>query len=225
MFIGHFGVGFGAKRFAPGISLGILFIAAQFLDLLWPSLLLLDLEHVVISPGITKSTPLDFTDYPISHSLLTVAGWGALLGFLTWLVSKNKGYAIVIFACVVSHWFLDLIVHRPDLPVIPGSDEKVGIGLWNYPALAGFVEGVIFFSGVSYYNSTTIAKNNRGKYGFWSLVVLLVLIHIGNMAGPPPPSVKAIAWVGQSQWLLVLLGAWIDKNRQPVNLQPIFDNE
>ena len=74
MFIGHFGIGFGAKKYAPGISLGILFIAVQFLDLLWPSLLLLDLEHVVISPGITKVTPLDFTDYPISHSLLMVIG-------------------------------------------------------------------------------------------------------------------------------------------------------
>jgi hypothetical protein len=64
MFIGHFGVGFGAKKLVPEVSLGILFIAVQFLDLLWPTLLLLDVEHVVISPGITKSTPLDFTDIP-----------------------------------------------------------------------------------------------------------------------------------------------------------------
>ena len=72
MFIGHFGVGFGAKKAATGLSLGLLFIAAQFLDLLWPTLLLLNAEHVVIAPGNTKSTPLDFTDYPISHSLLMV---------------------------------------------------------------------------------------------------------------------------------------------------------
>src|SRR5262245_4312636 len=107
MFIGHFGIGLGAKKFAPAISLGALLIAAQFLDLLWPTLLLLDLEHVIIAPGITKVTPLDFVDYPISHSLVCVLGWATLAGLITWFITNNGKYSIVLFLCVVSHWVLD----------------------------------------------------------------------------------------------------------------------
>src|SRR5690242_7476969 len=117
MFIGHFGLGFAAKKAAPAVSLGWLFIAVQFLDLLWPTFLLLDVEHVVISPGITTLTPLDFTDYPVSHSLLVVLIWALAFGFLYWLIKKQKQAAVVLAICVLSHWLLDLVVHRPDLPL------------------------------------------------------------------------------------------------------------
>lgn len=214
MFIGHFGVGFGAKKYAPGISLGFLFLAAQFLDLLWPSLLLLDIEHVTISPGITRLTPLDFYDYPVSHSLLTVAGWGILLGMLCWLVTKKMKYAVIIFICVISHWILDLLMHRPDLPLMPGNSQKAGLGLWNYPLAAHIIEGLIFIAGVIMYYKTSSAKNKFGKYGLTSLVVLLAIIQIANMTSPPPPNVTAIAWAGQLQWLFVILAFFIDRNRQ-----------
>ena len=214
MFIGHFGIGFGAKKIAPAISLGLLFIAAQFLDLLWPSLLLLDIEHVVISPGITKVTPFDFVDYPISHSLLLVTGWGILLGILSWLVLKRFRYALIIFACVVSHWLLDLLVHRPDLPLAPGSDSRYGLGIWNYPVLTGALEGLIFLSGVYLYSRSTNAKNNFGKYGLLTLAGMLLIIQAANMFGPPPPNMTAIAWAGQLQWLFVILAFYVDKNRE-----------
>ncbi|MBK7433913.1 MAG: hypothetical protein IPI66_08415 [Chitinophagaceae bacterium] len=214
MFIGHFGIGFGAKKIAPAISLGLLFIAAQFLDLLWPSLLLLDIEHVVISPGITKVTPFDFVDYPISHSLLLVTGWGILLGILSWLFLKRFRYALIIFACVVSHWLLDLLVHRPDLPLAPGSDSRYGLGIWNYPVLTGALEGLIFLSGVYLYSRSTNAKNNFGKYGLLTLAGMLLIIQAANMFGPPPPNMTAIAWAGQLQWLFVILAFYVDKNRE-----------
>lgn len=213
MFIGHFGIGFGAKKYAPGISLGVLFLAAQFLDLLWPSLLLLDIEHVTISPGITRLTPLDFYDYPISHSLLTVAGWGIVMALLCWLATKKAKYALIIFVCVVSHWLLDLLMHRPDLPLMPGGSEKFGLGLWNKPIAAHIIEGLFFIGGVLLYYSSTAAKNNFGRWGLISLVALLTIIQVMNMAGPPPPSVTAIAWAGQLQWLFVILAFFIDKNR------------
>src|SRR5689334_20073940 len=113
MFLGHFGVALGAKRAAPKVSLGTLLIAAQFADLLWPTLLLLGIEKVEIRPGITKMTPLDFIHYPYSHSLLMGIVWGILLGGIFWLFTKDSRDAIVISLCVVSHWMLDLIVHRP----------------------------------------------------------------------------------------------------------------
>ncbi|CAN5339818.1 hypothetical protein BH23BAC1_BH23BAC1_07250 [soil metagenome] len=148
MFIGHFGIGFGTNKFAPTLSLGILFLAAQFLDLLWPALLLLNLEQVVISPGITKATPSDFVNYPISHSLIMAIVWGVLLGFISRALFENKKYSIVIFICVISHWFLDLLVHRPDFPLIPGDPTRVGLGLWDYPYVTALLEVVIFSAGL-----------------------------------------------------------------------------
>jgi membrane-bound metal-dependent hydrolase YbcI (DUF457 family) len=213
MFIGHFGIGFGAKKLAPGISLGFLFIAAQFLDLLWPTLLLFNVEHVKISPGITKMTPLDFFDYPVTHSLVMAFVWGLLLGFIAWLFLKNFKYSIIIFICVVSHWYLDLLVHRPDLPLLPSDPSRVGLGLWNSPVIATILEGVVFFGGVFFYYKATSAKNKFGKYGLIGLIAFLVIIHIGNMIGPPPPSVTVIAWAGQLQWLFVILAFFVDRNR------------
>ena len=119
MFIGHFGVGLGAKKAAPSVSLGTLFLASQFLDLLWPTFILLGWEHVKIEPGITKMTPLNFTDYPLSHSLLMAVVWGILFGAIYFLIKRNYRGALIVGLCVVSHWILDLLVHIPDLATLP----------------------------------------------------------------------------------------------------------
>lgn len=213
MFIGHFAAGFGAKAAEPRASLGSLFLAAQFLDLLWPTLLLLDLEHVEIEGGITGLTPLEFTSYPISHSLLMVCLWGVLLGLAYGLVRKRTRGALVLGLLVVSHWVLDLIVHRPDLPLYPGPSPRLGLGLWDSLPGTLLVEGLLFVVGLALYLRVTRAKNRAGLYGFWTLVGFLVLIHLGNVLGPPPSSTTAIAWVGQLQWLLVGWAYWLDRNR------------
>ena len=213
MFLGHFAVGFGAKAAKPSVSLGTLFIAAQFADLLWPTLLLLGLEHVEIDSGITRVTPLDFTSYPISHSLLMLCLWGLVFGFLYWLIRKSTRGALVLGLLVVSHWVLDLIVHRPDLPLYPGPSPRLGMGLWNSLAGTFLAEGVIFVIGLGLYLRATRAKNRAGFYGFWVLVGFLILIYLSNVFGPLPPSTTAIAWVGQLQWVLVGWAYWIDRNR------------
>jgi multisubunit Na+/H+ antiporter MnhC subunit len=212
MFIGHFGVGFGAKAPAPRVSLGTLFLAAQFMDLLWPTLLLLGVERVAIVPTTTL-TPLEFTHYPYSHSLLLAVVYGLLFGAGYYLYRKHLKSAIVLGLCVVSHWVLDLIVHRPDLPLTPAESIKVGFGLWNHPVAEIIVEGLIFVVGVYFYLRVTRAKNRIGGIAFWALVVFLVVIHLTNLLGPPPPSVTAIAWAGQLQWLIVAWGYWVDHNR------------
>jgi membrane-bound metal-dependent hydrolase YbcI (DUF457 family) len=213
MFIGHFGVGFGAKAAAPRVSLGTLFLAAQWVDLLWPTLLLLGWERVAIVPGITRVTPLDFVSYPITHSLLAAAGWALLAALLCWRAGHSRRAAVVVGGAVLSHWLLDLVTHRPDLPLVPGGVARVGLGLWS--SLPGTValEGLVFVAGLALYLRATTARDRAGVYGLWSLVAFLVLIYAANLFGPPPPSVTAIAWAGQAQWLLVLWGYWVDGHR------------
>jgi len=213
MFIGHFGVGFGAKAAAPRTSLGLLFVAAQFVDLLWPTLLLLGLEHVKIAPGVTRVTPLDFVDYPISHSLLAVVAWSVLFAGVYYIVGKYRAGAWVCGLAVLSHWVLDLVVHRPDLPLAPGSSARFGFGVWNSLPATMAVELAIFGLGVYLYWRTTKAVDRTGALAFWGLVVFLLLVFASNLLGPPPPSETAIAWVGQAQWLLVLWAFWVDRHR------------
>jgi hypothetical protein len=213
MFIGHYGVGLAAKKPAKSISLGTLFLAAQWLDLIWPILVLLNIEHVVIESGNTQLTPLDFTYYPFSHSLVFVLGWSIVLGVVYYFIKKNKRNALIVGLLVLSHWVLDLLVHKPDLPLIPGG-PFVGLGLWNIPLIAVILEFLIYIGGIVLYVNTTTAKDKIGTYGFWSLTVLLAVIYVINIAGPPPPDVDAIGWAGLLLWLFVLWAYWIDRHRK-----------
>jgi hypothetical protein len=211
MFIGHFALGMAGKKIDPAISLGTLFLAAQFLDLLWPTLLLLDAEHVSIEPGVSEVTPLAFTDYPISHSLLAVLGWSIVFGVIYFLITRNRRGSILLGALVLSHWILDAIVHIPDLPLYPGDSPKVGLGLWNSMTLTVLVEGIIFVSGIMVYVNAKRTLNEKVNLRFWSLVTFLVIIHVLNFVGPPPPSIAAIAWAGHLQWLFIPWAWWADR--------------
>ena len=211
MFIGHFAIGMAAKRVEPTVSLGTLFLSAQFLDLLWPTLLLLDVEHVSIEPGVSNVTPLAFTDYPISHSLLAVVGWSLLFGLVYFFITKNKRASLLVGCLVLSHWVLDAIVHIPDLPLYPGQSPKVGLGLWNSVLFTILIEGGIFVVGVVLYVNTRKTQRQNVNMWFWSLIAFLVIIHIMNLVGPPPPSVAAIAWAGHLQWLFIPWAWLVDR--------------
>ena len=217
MFIGHFAVGFAAKKLQPQPSLGTYFLAAQFLDLLWPTLLLLGVEKVELSPG--SPVPLAFTHYPVSHSLLAVLGWAVLIGLFYFLVKRNKRAAVVVGLCVVSHWVLDLLVHLPDLPLYPGAAEGYGLGLWKLKGVELLIELLLFASGVLLYFNATTAKNKTGVYVPAALILFLLVIHVMNTFGPPPPSVNAVAWAGQLQWLIVAWGYWADSKRTAIQRQ------
>ncbi|QJR13723.1 hypothetical protein [Usitatibacter palustris] len=221
MFIGHFGLAFAAKPLAPRASLGWLFLAAQFIDLLWPTLLLIGVERVAIAPGITRVTPLDFQHYPISHSLMAAAGWAFVVGGVHFAIRGLWREAIVILLLVMSHWGLDAIVHRPDLPLTPFTDERIGLGLWNSLPGTLAVEFTILAIGVALYMRFTKARDAVGRWALWGLVAFLAIIQLGNVFGEPPPSVTAIAWVGHAQWLLVLWGFWVDKHRTSLSADEI----
>ena len=214
MFIGHFGLGFGAKRLAPAVSLGTLFLAVQWADLLWPTLVLLGIERVAIAPGATAVTPLDFQHYPYSHSLVALLVWGLLLGALYRLL-RRPGLAVpaTLAGLVVSHWVLDVLTHRPDMPIGLAAAHRVGLGLWDSLPGTLAVELPVFFLGVALYARATAPRDRTGSWAFWLLVGFLLAVYVGNLFGPPPPSPVAVAWAGQAIWLLVAWGYWIDRHR------------
>jgi membrane-bound metal-dependent hydrolase YbcI (DUF457 family) len=213
MFIGHFGLAFAAKKASTKPSLGTTFLAAQFIDLLWPLFLLLGIEKVSIEPGNTDFTPLNFVSYPFTHSLLAVLIWALLFGGIYYFVKKDRKSAILLALLVISHWLLDLVVHRPDLPLSFEEETKVGLGLWNYKAATIAVELLIFSAGVALYNSITKATNKTGEYALWALVLFFLIIYFMSAFGDPPPNAAAIGYVGMAQWLFVLWGYWVDRNR------------
>jgi hypothetical protein len=213
MFVGHYAVALAAKKAVPRTSLGTLFLAAQFVDLLWPLFLLVGFEHVRIVPGTTVVTPLDFYDYPYTHSLLGAITWGVLLGGVYFGIRRDLRSSIVVGLCVVSHWILDLLTHRPDLPLGISGETRWGLGLWNSLPGTLIVEVGLFAAGVYFYATTTSAKNRIGGIGFWALVGLLTIIYFMNLFGPPPPDVTMIAYAGNLSWLFVIWAYWVDKNR------------
>ena len=216
MFVGHFGLGFAAKRAAPAVSLGTLFLACQFADLLWPTLLLLGVEHVEVQPGATKMTPLNFVSYPYSHSLLALCVWGVVFGGGYLAIRRTRvSAAVTIALLVVSHWVLDFITHRPDLPLTLSGPTRVGLGLWSSIPGTLMVEGLIFAGGIAVYTRATVPRDRIGSIGLWSFVVFLVVVHLASSFGPPPPSAIAIAWSAQAMWLLVAWAYWVDGHRLP----------
>ncbi len=218
MFIGHFALGLGAKRFVPAVSLGTLFLAVKFADLLWPTLVLLGVEYFEISPGITTVTPLDFVSYPYSHSLVMSLLWAALFAGVYFATNRKRQYAAMILAVLVfSHWCLDFVTHRPDMPITVGGDLRVGLGLWHSLPATLLVEMSLFILAIYMYLKSTKAKNKVGTYAFWGLIVFLTLINFANLFGPPPPDSNTVAWSAQALWIVVAWGYWIDHNRMASN--------
>ncbi len=214
MFIGHFAVGFAAKKAAPQVSLGTGFLAALLLDGIWPVLVLTGVERVEIAPGNTAFTPLDFVSYPYSHSLLTTVVWGVLFAIVYRGLRKNWSGAIWLALAVTSHWVLDAITHRPDLPLYPGGGQLIGLGLWNSVAGTVLVEGLMFTGALALYVTCTRAIDGIGHYALWALIVLLLLTYFAGIVGPPPPSALAVAVAGiLGGALSVAWGYWIDRHR------------
>ncbi len=218
MFIGHFAVGFAAKKYAPRSSLAVLLAAALFSDLLWPLLLLLGWEIVRVDPGRMKLAPLNFVSYPWSHSLLMCAAWGLLFASAYYGVTRYRPGAIAIVLGVLSHWVLDWVSHGPDMPLYPGG-FKFGLGLWNSVTGTVTVELVLFAIGIWMYSSATRAVDRIGRFAYFAYVVLLAVTYLRDtLSSDIPQSVrKEIAWPGLIAGTIMLLWAWwFDRHRRPV---------
>ena len=190
MFVGHYGVSFAARRSAASVPLWVLFIAVQLLDVAWAPLVLLGVEKVRIVPGITASNPLDLYYMPYTHSLVAAVLWsaGAFVIYRLTMPGIRTPAALVVAGAVFSHWVLDFVVHRPDLPLYDNA-AKVGLGLWNLPALAFGVEAALLFGGMWLYFRTGVAR--RTATAAFGVIMLAIQAYV--FFGPPPPSDKAAA--------------------------------
>ena len=216
MFIGHNAVGFASKRAAPRVSLGWLMAAPMLLDLIWPVFVLLGIERVTI----LKAAPspflrLQFDSYPWSHSLLMSCVWGAWFGGAYYLRTHDVRAGWTLGIGVVSHWILDFVTHRPDMPLWPGG-PKVGLGLWYSPAATIVTESLLYIIGVAIYLRTTKARNRTGSIGAWSLIIFLVVAYAASIKGGAPPSVTAMACGALVALIIPFWAAWFDRHRDAV---------
>ena len=224
MFLGHYAIAFAAKRAAPRTSLGALAFAAQFLDELWPILLLAGIERVRVAPGLMAANSLDFVHYPISHSLVTAMLWGSLIGGAYFAIRKYGRGAWVAGVLVVSHWLLDVPMHRPDLPLWPGSHMLVGAGLWRSVPITIVIEIGLLAAGLMIYLRTTRARDAIGRWGLWVLVSVLTLLFLSATLGPPPPNERVLAFGGLALWLFVPWSWWVDRHREVLPRSPASAN-
>jgi hypothetical protein len=212
MFLGHFALALAAKRVAPQASLGTAVLAAQWADGVWPLFALAGVERVEIRPGITTVTPLDFVSYPYSHSLVADLLWAAAFAGVYGALRRDARGALWLAVLVLSHWVLDVVSHRPDMPTWPGG-PKLGAGLWFSLPGTLVVEFTLFAAGLWLYLASTRSRDRLGSGLLWAFALTLVALYLGAVFGPPPPSVEAIIITGLLGWLFVGWAYSIDRHR------------
>jgi membrane-bound metal-dependent hydrolase YbcI (DUF457 family) len=212
MFAGHLAVAVGTKRADPRLPLWSLVAAVFWLDLLWPLFLLIGIETVHVSPGDTAFTSLAFDHYPWSHSLAMSLAWGGLWMVGARALGRSWRDGLILGALVLSHWILDFVTHRPDLPLWPGG-PLVGLGLWSSRAGTYAVEGGLYLGATWLYLRKSRPLDAVGRYALGALLVMVGVVWATQPFSPPPPSPAAVAWVGVSGWLFLPWAAWIDRHR------------
>ena len=216
MFVGHFALGLAAIRLEPRLSLGTTFAACQALDLLWPLFAIAGWETARVDHHATAFTPFDFVHYPWSHSLGMACVWAALAYATVWIATRTSRPAAVVAALVLSHWFLDWLTHRPDMPLWFGDTPKLGLGLWHSVPATLAVEGTMFAGSVALYASTVKRQGMHHHRGFIALIAFLAAMYLLSAFGPKPPdsmSSVAIAAPALSMWLVVAWAAAVDRRR------------
>ena len=213
MFVGHYGVSFAAQRMNRHVPLWVMFIAVQLLDVLWAPFILLGIEKVRIVPGITASNPLDLYYMPYTHSLIAAVVWSSAgYGlYRLWRRRAAASAATLVGLAVFSHWILDFVVHRPDLPLYDNT-AKVGFGLWRHVAFSFPLELIVLGLGAWLYARITGFTTAKGRYVFWGFVVFLAAMQVYANFGPPPASPEAMAVMALAFYLvLALQAAWVER--------------
>jgi hypothetical protein len=220
MFIGHHGVAFAAKAAAPRASLGVFFLATMWLDLVWPVLVLGNIEIVRIVPGLMRMSPFDFVFFPYSHSLFFAVIWALVFNAVYGYITRDWQVGALAGLVVLSHWFLDVLVHRPDLTLFPGSG-KFGLGLWNSMAGTLALEFLFFGLGLFLYFRATRAKDWVGAWGLYALSAFLAFLYLSTLVSPPPPNPHVLAWGGLATVIMVVWAWWVDGHREARAAAPL----
>jgi hypothetical protein len=216
MFVGHYAASLALKRYEKRASLGVLFIAVQFVDIVFFPLVLLGIERLNIVESFTQSTHFELEYMPYTHSLVAFFIWSGLAyALFRWVIVKSHSVALVVALAVMSHWLLDVIVHTPDLPIWSDSSLKLGLGLWNNAIATYTLEAVLLLAGLWLYLRSTSASTKAGKYGMSIFVVVLLLINIANIFGPlQGDSTVVLAVTAVASYLLFAATAfWLDAKR------------
>jgi membrane-bound metal-dependent hydrolase YbcI (DUF457 family) len=217
MFIGHWAPAIALAAHPKAPRLGTLFIAGQLVDWGFFSLMLLGVEDMRVSPGISVMNPMDLYHMPFTHSLIGSLVWAAGFALILWLWQRDRVAAMIGGAVVLSHWFLDLLVHVPDL-TLWGSPPKLGFGLWNHPSIAMPLELGITFAALLYYTWKTRATGAVGRIGPALLGLLLLSVQMINWFGGEASEVTpAIPLTALGAFGVVTLVAWlIDRQRRRI---------
>lgn len=218
MFVGHYGVALALKKADPKLSLGTLFLAAQFVDILWGIFLILGWEQVRVDPGYTAVTPFQFLSYPLSHSLVAGILWAIVVGAAYYSrptidSSHRRRGAIVLGVAVLSHWFLDVLVHLPDLPLAGNDSLKVGLGLWDHIGATYALEYGLLAVGVWIYVGTKTKRHPLRTARLAILIGLLLAFSVVNLWVPPPNNMTLIGASAIVMYLgIAWLGSWVDRD-------------
>ncbi len=217
MFLGHYGLALALKRAEPKLSLGTLFVAVQLPDLLWGIFVLLGWERARIVPGYTAMTPLEFLDYPISHSFVGVVIWSIVAAALyySWPTRDTHRHwqaAAMVGLAVFSHYPLDVLVHVADLPLTGNESAKLGLGLWNHPVATLALEALVLAGGLALYLTRGSHRHPVRTGRILAVVLLLAATYLASVYGPLPPSMTVVA-VSDIVFILGIgaLAGWADR--------------
>ena len=214
MFVGHLSLALAAKRWEPNVNLGWPVAGVLALDLVWPIFVLLGIEKVTPGPGATAFTPLFFDSYPWSHSLAMTFFWGLLLVTIARFSKVPATAWTLLAALVLSHWVLDAITHRPDMPIWPGDGPKVGLGLWNSIPLTFAIEGAMWIAGIAIYVKTLRQQSRWPGFLFWIFILVCTAMWVTSPYQAPPPTAKALGWFAMSLWIVPLWAGLADRARR-----------
>lgn len=221
MFAGHYAVSFALKRAEPRVPLWLLFIAVQFIDVLWAVFILLGIEKARVVPGLPGS-PLDLYSMPYTHSLVGALFWATLAYVAFRLLPSRSGVrratvALILAVGVFSHYVLDLIVHRADMGLWVNT-AKIGLGLYNYAPVAYALEAVLLVGGLWLYLRATTATTLGGRFGMIIFVAVLLLVNVIAYAVAPRNMQIGAIFNEVCYWVFAGVALWLDRKRRPAVL-------
>ena len=207
MFVGHYAAALAAKAVQPKAPFWTYVLGAQLVDVAWGGLVLAGVEKMSLDPQL-PGNPLVLSHMPYTHSLPAAVAWSLAAGLAAFFLLKlPRAAAIAVGLVVLSHWGLDFLVHRPDLPLGFGG-PKVGLGWWNHPAPEQALEmGLLAIAATAW----GWRRGLQGHSG-WSaplFVVLLISLQLISILLPPAGGPSHMVIASLSAYGLATLFAWL----------------